>query len=85
MNTLTINAALLQQAEICAKSENTSLSECVEDFLRTFVSKVKAKTAHKEQSLASMLKKWEKEYTCPDDVGYDYKAMWHEHLAEKYV
>lgn len=84
MNTLTIDPVLLQQVEDYAKTQNKSLTEYVEDLFRRIVPKVEEETEDEEYDISPTFRAWEKEWQCPVDIGDDYKAMWHEHLAEKY-
>ena len=82
MNTLNINAELLQQAEMQAKLYNLNLSQVVEAFIRKFIKNpsVEKETAIKATSFVERLGV---DLNLPAD--FDEKKAYREYMTNKHL
>ena len=79
--TLTVDKSIIEAAKKYAKSNGRSLSNIIEEYLKSFVSDKKNKNDFEISPLVQSL--WGSVYPIPESMSY--KEMLAEELAKKYL
>jgi hypothetical protein len=76
--TLTMEESVIEQAKKYAKSKGQSLSDLIENYLKTTT-----RQQHQETGLTPIVKSLKGSFKVPDD--FDYKVELAKRLSEKYL
>ena len=77
--TLTVDKSVIKRAKEYAESNGTSLSNLVENYLKSFSKKT---IEHKKEEISPLIKSLKGSFKAPD--GFDYKEALETELLKKY-